>query len=164
MLFIAFLLLWIVFNGKTSTEVLIIGAAISAALALFTKQFLLSKPKHKKITVSIRKTLQLIKYFGTLLKEIVLANKQVMTFILSQKYEIQPKLAFVKTKLKEDASRAILADSITLTPGTITVSLEKDNLVVHCLDEDLEKDLTDSVFEKRLLAIENIGREDGKNA
>ena len=71
---------------------------------------------------------------------------------------MQPKLASFKTKLSTRGARVMLADSITLTPGTITVSLQDDTYLVHCLDESMEDGLYDSSFEKHLHEIESIGQ------
>jgi multicomponent Na+:H+ antiporter subunit E len=50
----------------------------------------------------------------------------------------------------------ILANSITLTPGTITVSLTDDHLLVHCLDKSLAEGMDDSVFVRLLQKMEEI--------
>ncbi len=49
----------------------------------------------------------------------------------------KPALVRFKTDLKTKQARVVLANSITLTPGTITVTLEEDEYVVHCLDKEL---------------------------
>ena len=83
----------------------------------------------------------------------------MLKMIFSNRFVVQPKLAVFKTGLKTRSSRVILADCITLTPGTITVSLEKNSYVVHCLDDSFEEGLENSSFEKRLVELEHIGRE-----
>lgn len=59
-----------------------------------------------------------------------------------------------KTKLKSDFTRMLLANSITLTPGTITVSLKGDEYTIHCLDESLSEGLENSDFEKALMKLD----------
>jgi len=58
------------------------------------------------------------------------------------------------TDLKSDFLRTILANSITLTPGTITVDMSDDEFTVHCLRGEYGQGLVDSKFEKILLRIE----------
>ena len=58
--------------------------------------------------------------------------------------------------MKSRAARVALANSITLTPGTITVALEEDELIVHALDVDLVRGIDDSVFVHMLRKMEAI--------
>ena len=62
-----------------------------------------------------------------------------------------------KTTLRSKISRVILANSITLTPGTITVSLWEDELIVHCLDKSMAEGMDNSVFVEMLEKMERIG-------
>ena len=93
-----------------------------------------------------------------LLIEICRANMGVMRFILSPRYEVEPQLVYIKTDLKNDLERVVLANSITLTPGTITVSMEKDLMCVHCLDKTMAEGLDHSDFEKQLLELEAMDK------
>ena len=90
--------------------------------------------------------------------EIIKANWQVIYFILTSKYEVEPRLVKFKTDLKKNSSRAVLANSITLTPGTITVTLTENEYVVHCLDKELAEGMQDSIFVKQLRVMEKDKR------
>ncbi|MDD2427961.1 MAG: Na+/H+ antiporter subunit E [Eubacteriales bacterium] len=157
MLTAIFFILWIVFNGRITVEVALIGAVISAALSLFTKKYILTDPPTKSNLAVLRNTPALFRYIWLLIREIAQANKAVLTLILSDRREVQPKLAEFRTRLKTRAARVILADSITLTPGTITVHLEEDRYIVHCLDAEYESGLVNSGFEQCLSRIEKSG-------
>ena len=156
-MYIILLLLWIVFNGKFTWEIFFIGAVICAALYLFICKFMGYSIKGD--IRAAKKVGQVIGYVITVIIEVIKANGQVIHFILSSKYEIQPKLVRFKTDLKKEVSRVALANSITLTPGTITVSLEEDEYLVHCLDEDLAEGMNDSVFVRKLRAMEGTKEE-----
>ena len=91
-----------------------------------------------------------------LVREIVKANYAVMKLILSSRYEIEPVIVKFKTDLKTTPARILLANSITLTPGTITVSLEGDEYVVHCLDKELAKGINSSIFVTLLSRLERM--------
>ena len=146
-------ILWGIFNGKITLEVAIIGAILSLALTIFTKKFFY---KEKRTTKNIiREDFLTILYFGVLIKEIILANIAVLGIILSPKIEIQPCFCTFKTNLKDPIHRVLLANSITLTPGTITVSIRDNELKVHCLDKSLAEGLNDSIFVKLLTRLEN---------
>ncbi len=77
---------------------------------------------------------------------------------LSFRYEIDPVIVKFKTDLKTDMAKAVLANSITLTPGTITISVEGDEFTVHALDRDLVQGISESVFVKRLRRMEALAK------
>ena len=76
---------------------------------------------------------------------------------LTQKEVMEPVIVKFRTSLKKEVTRVILANSITLTPGTITVSLEEDELTVHCLDKSLAEGMEDSIFVKMLEKMDEMG-------
>ena len=79
-----------------------------------------------------------------------------MKMILDKNFEPQPQLVHFESGLKETRHRVVLADSITLTPGTITVSVEDDRFCVHCLDKELAEGMETSVFVKLLKEMEDM--------
>ena len=99
----------------------------------------------------------LFKYVAVLIWEIGKANLATIKLIISSRYIIEPVIVHFQTDLKTKAARVILANSITLTPGTITVSLEEDKLVVHCLDKDFSEGLNNSIFVRLLHKMEEMG-------
>ena len=82
------------------------------------------------------------------------ANLVVIHMILSEKEEIEPALVSFHSDMKTPAGKAFLANAITLTPGTITVTLEESDYTVHCLDESLAVGIADSVFVEMLSELE----------
>ena len=83
---------------------------------------------------------------------------QLVKMIMSSKYEIEPVVVKFKTNLKTRPARILLANSITLTPGTITVSLSDDEYVVHCLDKSLAQGIDSSIFVELLEKMEEKNR------
>jgi len=151
-MYLVFLALWIVFNGKVTLEIVLFGLAIAAALEWFIIKFMNYKPA--TTWKAIRLTPRALQYLGVLLVEIFKANVQTTKLIYSAKYEVEPLLVTFRPGLKTDVARVVLANSITLTPGTITVTLEGDEFVVHCLDRELADGIEDSVFVKLLRKME----------
>ena len=90
-----------------------------------------------------------------LLKEIVLANLSVARMILTRRETVEPVLVHVRTALKTDMAKALLANAITLTPGTITVSVTGQRLLVHCLDKTLAQGMEDSEIARILERLED---------
>ncbi len=153
--FFAALALWLIFNGRVTTELVLVGIALSFGVSLFHRKCL-RDPGAKKLTA--RQVLLLAGYAVILVWEIVKSSLTVISIAMAPKIEIEPQIVFFHTDLKEERFRVILANSITLTPGTITVLLENNVLCVHCLDKSMAEGLEDSVFVRRLRRIEQCGR------
>ncbi len=160
-MFMLFFVLWVIFNGRISAEIAAIGVVIAVLLFCFICKFM-DYSLQKEFNL-YRNILRGASYLLLLLAEIIKANYSVICLILSPKYEIEPKLVKFRVDLKSDTLRAVLADSITLTPGTITVTLEGDEYLVHCLDKDLAEGMSDSEFVRKLKEFERGGKgeEDG---
>ena len=82
--------------------------------------------------------------------------------ILSEKEEPEPALVHFTADMQTRTGRALLANAITLTPGTITVTLQDADYVVHCLDESLAVGMDHSIFVELLEDLERPGKEGGK--
>lgn len=144
--------LWVIFNGKINGEIIIFGIALTAAFFCFVCRFMNYSIKKE---LRLYKKIPLILLYGiVLLSEIIKSNIQVSKLIISPKYEIVPVILKLKPDLKSETLRAVLANSITLTPGTISVSLKKDYLIIHCLDEDFAEGIGNSRFIKILKKLE----------
>lgn len=149
-----FFLAWVIFNGRLTLEIALFGVAVAGAVFAFVCRFMdysLKKELH-----FYRLVPAFVQYLYYLFKEIVFANISVSRMILSRKEEMEPVLVHVRTDLKTEMARVILANSITLTPGTITVSLTDDRLLVHCLDKSLSEGMEDSVFVRLLRKMEEV--------
>lgn len=151
-MFLLYFLLWIIFNGAFTLEICVFGLVIAGAIFWFTCKFMdYSVEKERQ---NLKKIPKFFHYVYVLVKEIVKANVAVIHLILSEKEEVEPVLVSFRSHMKTPSGRAFLANAITLTPGTITVSLEEDEYTVHCLDESLAEGMDDSVFVKLLNELE----------
>lgn len=151
-MYVIFFLLWIIFNGRITTEIVIFGLVISAAVYWFICKFMDFSPR-KEIGY-LKKGGYLLQYLYHLIKEIIIANFATMKLICSAGRVVEPALIEFETRFKSDTSRFLLANSITLTPGTITVAVEGDKFIVHCLDKTLAEGIESSVFVRLLEKIE----------
>lgn len=152
-MYFIYFLLWVIFNGNFTLEIAAFGIVIAAALFAFTCKFMDYSIAQEK--QNIKKVFQVISFIFLLVKEVVLANFAVIRLIITQKEEIEPKLVTFRSSLKTPTARAFLANVITLTPGTITVTLENDRYMVHCLDENMAEGIEDMEFQRRLSILEN---------
>ena len=145
-------LAWIVINGRITLEVCLLGVVIASAVYWFMCKFMeYSGSTDRKILIN---GIRGIQYIVELVWQVILANVMVIKLVLSPKIDIQPALVFFKTDLKSNLARVTLANSITLTPGTITVFLEQNVYGVHCLDKDMADGIGESSFVQMLRKIE----------
>lgn len=156
-MFLLYFLLWVIFNGNFTLEIAILGLIAAAALFAFTCKFMNhSIAKEKKL---YRNAFRLLRYVIVLVIEIVKANFAVVHMILSEEEETEPVLVTFRANLRTSIGRSLLADAITLTPGTITVLLEDDMYTVHCLDESMAEGMEQSVFVDMLTEIEKTSKD-----
>ncbi|MBS7339446.1 MAG: Na+/H+ antiporter subunit E [Lachnospiraceae bacterium] len=153
-MFFIFFLIWIIFNGQFTFEIAAFGVVIAGLMYLFICKFLNYHPKTDLLLC--KKFFLVLQYVFVLITEIIKANFAVIRMIMSSRYEIEPAIVRFKTDLKTTPARVLLANSITLTPGTITVSLEEDEYVVHCLDKELAEGINRSVFVTLLRKLERV--------
>jgi multicomponent Na+:H+ antiporter subunit E len=147
-----FFLVWVIFNGRVTLEIILFGIAVSLAMFAFVCKFMDYSIRQEKRLY--RKLLQYAQYIVVLIREIIGANLKVFHMILTRKETMEPVIVRVHTDLKTETAKVILANSITLTPGTITVSMSGQELLVHCLDKSLSEGMEDSVFVQLLHKIE----------
>lgn len=108
----------------------------------------------KKDVSLMRRSVSFLYYTGVLIVEIIKSNLQVMHLTLTDREIVEPVIISYRTRLRSKLGRVILANSITLTPGTITISLEEDELVIHCLDKTIAEGIENSTFEQLLERME----------
>ena len=151
-MFIVYFALWVVLNGRWTLEIGAFGLVFAALLYAFSCRFMgYSVGMDLRLA---RRVLSAVRYGVLLLVEILKANMNVMRIILNRDFEPRPQLVRFSSGLKRDYHRVVLADSITLTPGTITCMLEGDDFVVHCLDASMMDGLDDGDMPRALHRME----------
>lgn len=154
MIFFAFFALWIVFNGRITLQICLVGILLSAVLYRFCGKYLGYWGGRKGN--QIKRLGYLVMYLGVLILEIIKANIAVLGIAVSKEMTFEPQLFYFRTDLKDVESRVMLANSITLTPGTITVSLEDSLYCIHCLDKSMAEGIEDSIFVQILRKMEEV--------
>ncbi|MEM5517969.1 Na+/H+ antiporter subunit E [Henriciella sp. AS95] len=124
--------LWLGLSGIFKPLLLTLGA-ISILISLILASRLETVDKEG---APYARTPQLLAYWAWLLIEIFKANWPVIKACVSARLDINPALVKVKTRCESDLAKTIFANSITLTPGTVTVEVEGDKLLVHALFEE----------------------------
>ena len=145
-------IVWIIFNGKFTLEIACFGIVFAVLLTWFMVHFMNYDLKGE--VKMVKKLGLFIKLFTVLILEIAKSNEQLLYWIFSDKYRMEPVLVTFTVQLKKEWTRALLANFITLTPGTITAFLEDDIYTVHCLDKELAEGIEDCAFVKILTELE----------
>ncbi|MEW9093827.1 MAG: Na+/H+ antiporter subunit E [Clostridiaceae bacterium] len=149
---------WIILSESITLERLSIGLIISYLVFRFNEYLNreLMEKNSKKVSFNVKKITIFLKYLSTLILEIFKSNIHVAKIVLSPKMNISPNICTVDTKIQSNLLKTVLANSITLTPGTLTLIMDDDKLIIHCLQEENIKDLEESSFENILLKAEEI--------
>ena len=142
---------WLLLSGVYQPLFFLLGAiscAICVGIAL--RMEVVDRETHP-----VHLSAKLPVYWLWLSKEIVLANVDVARRILSPSLPIRPRLFRVRASQRDELGKVIYANSITLTPGTVTVDIDGDEFVVHALSEASEGDLETGEMDRRVAALED---------
>ena len=155
-MFFLFLFLWILLSSQLNWQIISAGVVVAALIHRFSRNYLRYKPG---TDTKLFRNLPLILLYGaTLVVEAGKATLAVLKIVFSIKPPVKPILVYYRSGLKSNVANVALANTNVLTPGTITVSLEDDLFCVHCINEDLAKDLKDSTFLRQLHRFEERSR------
>jgi multicomponent Na+:H+ antiporter subunit E len=130
---------WLLLSNSVAADVLIAGGFFSLFLSLI---FAGSHKIFKDVKLNPKSLFFMVWYIFVLAIEIVKANLDVALRVISPSIPVNPEVVKIKTALKTPIARLILANSITLTPGTLTVNIKDDILSIHWIDAkstDIEK-------------------------
>lgn len=145
--------LWFIMSGKTEPKFLIIGAASSlfiAALCLRTLTLHGIKTDNQYYIFNVNIVKYLI-YMLWLLKEIIKSAVAVSVITTVRRSDVEPSIAWFKADYDNPSARAMLANSITLTPGTITIDITEDGIFsVHALTKDIREGLLDGSMQAKV--------------
>jgi multicomponent Na+:H+ antiporter subunit E len=94
----------------------------------------------------------LLRFWALLARDIVISNLQVMRLVFSPRSALSPEVVRVPMRHTSDLAQVLLANSITLTPGTVTMHIEDGRLVVHALTRSTADDIRAGTMERRVPA------------
>ncbi|MCR9095315.1 MAG: Na+/H+ antiporter subunit E [bacterium] len=141
---------WLLLSGHYTATLMIYGALSCAAVVAIVM--------HLGIVDDEAVPTQLgpghVFYLPWLAKEIVLSNLSVARVILSPSLPIRPRILQVEASQASDVAQVIYANSITLTPGTVTLDVRDGKLLVHALTSDSAEGLLSGEMDRRVAALE----------
>lgn len=133
LLFATLLFFWVLLNGSLAHDVLAVGAVASALIAIFFRGHL---GWFSELRLTPKALITTVAYVFFYLKELVKSNINVALIVLSPSLPVNPGIVTVRTRLKSAMGRMLLANSITLTPGTLTVDIDGEFLHIHWVTVD----------------------------
>ncbi len=145
--YVFFVVIWIGLAGIPTTVQQILFMLSASLLTLFLSIFLDLMPKKNYFKISF------ILYIGWLLKEVLMSSIAVVKISWRKNLRIQPILEPIETIQKNNIGIVTYANSITLTPGTVTLSTEDNHLLVHALDISFMNDLQEGEMDKRIKEV-----------
>lgn len=122
---------WVFLNSTTAVEVVATGVLISLGLAFACTR---RASVWQDIVASPVRLYHFVIYTGIFLVELTRANINMLRYVYAPRIEINPGIVKIKTRLKTRVGRLALANSIALTPGSLVIDMDGDDLFVHCLD------------------------------
>ena len=143
--------LWMLLEGRWTVEIVLTGIVLSTLIYLFCWKFLDYSPRREWAV--IRRIPRAVGYLFWLIGQIFISGFMVMSRIWSGR-EVTPHLVSFRTGLRTDPGKVLLSQSITLTPGTLTVDQRDGRFLVHALDDAFTEGLQDSEMEKRIRKLE----------
>lgn len=145
-IFVLSMVTWVVFSGQMDAFHLTLGAISSMMIALTTRDVFIFR-SDQSVGQKIAMMGRMAVYVVWLLMEIVRANVHVFALALKRdvRHAIDPRIISFKTKLKGDLAKFVLANSITLTPGTVTIKIVDGEFIVHAISEQAATGLQEAM-------------------
>lgn len=151
------LVFWFLLTAKATVVNLILGLAVSGALAALASFIV---PAHIERSVSLGFALRMPVFFILLLWEIIKANWDVFKQVVAPSFPIDPRVMKYDSFLESDEALTVLAGAINLTPGTVTLEIEENTFFVHCLAGLQEEGMAGGKLERMVAWLFDEGPED----
>ena len=149
------MLFWLILIPRYTVENIVVGLLVCWGALWFSSELLIEE---EQASIYSRKGLILfIRYIYHLVIEIVKANIDVAKIVLSRNMDIQPHFFKVPLHIKKDLNKVIYANAITLTPGTLSVDMDEDFILVHALTTAAANGIEGSILEQGIIELEELG-------
>lgn len=137
---------WLVLSGRATPLGLTLGALAAALVALYNRD-------EDVLSAAVRVAPRFATYLPWLLKEIAVANLQVVRLVLDPRLPIDPVVVRLEAPFGGDLALTTLGNSITLTPGTVTLDVTGRELTVHALTRESAAALVEGAMSRRIAAV-----------
>ena len=148
--FISLAILWFILSGYLKTNLLVLGAISCVLVTIIAMKMRVYLSNNERLNFVIRMPL----YLPWLFKEILKSNLHVASKILRAKPDIQPNTLSIKPSQNTNTGIALHANSITLTPGTISIDYDGNRILVNALTEHTAQGIIDGDIDKQVSKVE----------
>ena len=145
------LLIWLLLVNELSVGHLLLGALLGWAVPLYTARFWPDQ-------VRVRRPLLLLRFIGVVLFDIIVANVFVARLILGPRERLRPAFVVMPLALRSEVAISLLANTISLTPGTVSAYLSADRrcLVIHSLHTTAPDELVATIRQRYETPLKEI--------
>jgi multicomponent Na+:H+ antiporter subunit E len=142
---IALFAFWLILSATLHPAHMALGAVVACVIAWVTPS---GPPMQRRVSLPAA-----LGYLPWLLVRVLKSGIHVSWLILNPRLPIAPRLIHHKTNLRSDGEIVVLGNSITLTPGTVTVEAKPGELVVHAIDEESSRGLESGDFDAKVSTV-----------
>ena len=157
LLVVLLFVVWLLLSGHYTSPLMTYGALSCAGIVLLVRHLGILDEEALPVHLSLR----WLVYAPWLMKEIVLSNIAVAKVILTPGLPIHPRMIRLTASQSSDVSRVIYANSITLTPGTVTLDVRGSEFLVHSLTSDSAEGLLSGEMDRRVSRVEGAASANG---
>ncbi len=145
---------WVLLTGRFTVANLALGLVVAGALTYFNRELVFSYSELPRL--SLHNTWTLARHTALLVFEIIKANWIMARIVLSPRPIIDPGLVILRPQLTSDVLKVLLANSISLTPGTLTLDVEGDVFTIHHIDLMQAPSLAEWKVERLLESVREV--------
>jgi len=151
------MVIWVVYSGFLDPFHLSLGL-ISCGIVTWLSADLLFDDRSIPVRRRFVQAVRMLHYLLWLTWQIVLSNIAVLKLALAGRNALQPQIVRYTTPLKTDFEKFLLANSITLTPGTVTIKILGDTFYIHAIDDSSVAGLNGEMDRRIARIFEDSGK------
>lgn len=144
---------WMLLSGETGFILVLSGVVSSLLVAHMSHDLIFGKVD---INSGFRRIIAVLKYIPWLMLQIIISNIDLVYRTLHPSMPIDPAIIKTKNNLRTDLAMVLFANSVTLTPGTVTIEVSENEFIIHAIDRKAEAEMADCEMQKRVKRIEDI--------
>jgi multicomponent Na+:H+ antiporter subunit E len=149
------LTLWFFLTGSIDVGRIIVGLLLATGITLFWRLTMRPATAGSPV-IAGRRLLFLFLFFARLHWDVLLSNIYMVGFLWRPRLAIKPQLVTIDLRLRSPGLQVLLANAITMTPGTLSVQLKDNRILIHCVDESLAVGLAECALVRLLERAEGI--------
>lgn len=153
-LFCILMAVWLLDSGHYTPLLIGFGVLSSAAVVVLSYRMGIIDSEG----VPIHMLGRALRYFPWLVRAVFKANVDVARRILRRQPDISPRIIETPTSQKTDLGRVLYANSITLTPGTVSIRVHSDRITVHAIADEVAEELLEGEMDRQVTRMEGLAR------